>query len=132
MVLKQRGGCGGSLPPFANAMIHTNFLSCKHGDDMMFFFIGSMDGFKTAGGWGGPSPPIYKLSRQLLMRDRFCLMPMPDSQMHEDLVMGTTRPGDQRPGDHRTTKPEDHRARGPRGQRTAGPGDLNIGTLHML
>ena len=66
------------------------------------------------------------------MLDRFWLMPMLDSHMHDDLVMGTTRPGDQRPGDHRTTKPEDHRAKGPGGQRTAGPADLNIGTLHML
>ena len=48
------------------------------------------------------------------MLDRFCLMPMPDSQMHDDLLMGTTRPGH-----HRTTKPEDHRARGTGCQRTA-------------
>ena len=52
------------------------------------------------------------------MLDRFCLMSMPDSQLHDDLVMGTTRPQDQRPGDHRSTKPEDHGARGPEGQGT--------------
>ena len=50
------------------------------------------------------------------MLDRFCLMPMPDSQMQQP--------------DHGT---KDQGTTGlPNRQRTAGPGDLNIGMLHML
>ena len=40
-------------------MICTSLTHCKHGDDMMLL-IGSMDGFKTAGGLQ------TKLSAQLL------------------------------------------------------------------
>ena len=61
MVSKQRGGWGDQRPPFANKMIRTTFLYCKHGDDMMLF-IGYMDAFETpgVGGWGGRSPTPFK------------------------------------------------------------------------
>ena len=50
------GGEGGegAAPPFANKMICTSFLSCKHGDDMMFF-SGSMDGRRGSKGNSGDS-----------------------------------------------------------------------------
>ena len=47
-------------------------------------------------------------------------MPMPDVQMHDDLVMGTTGPWDQRPGDHRIIRPEEHRTTRPEDQATKG------------
>ena len=57
MALKAAGGLGVARPPsFANKMIRTTFLSCKHGDDMMFL-IGSKDGVKAAGGLGGRAAP---------------------------------------------------------------------------
>ena len=36
--LKAAGELGGvaASPPFANKMVRTTFLSCKHGDDIVF------------------------------------------------------------------------------------------------
>ena len=65
MAVKQGGGGLGGLegvqapPPFADKMIRTTFLSCKHGDDMMLPSYCKHGLLSNLGGIGGRSSPPF-------------------------------------------------------------------------